>query len=186
MHPLRLHIQQIVPLTDAEFDYVLSMFSAKTFKKHDFLLKQGDLATYEFFVLSGLLKASCMAADGKEHILQFASENWWISDYQAFWNHSPSNLWISCLENVEVLAISLDKKNEMCSKLHKMEHFFHKKSNGGYMALQRRILGMLNSSAEERFRQFSANYPGLLQRVPKKLIASFLGVSRETLSRLSR
>jgi CRP-like cAMP-binding protein len=68
--------------------------------------------------------------------------------------------------------------------MHKIEHFFRKKSSNGYIALQRRILSLLNSNAKERYEQFISQYPTLLQRLPKTLIASYLGVSRETLSRL--
>ena len=88
-------------------------------------------------------------------------------------------------ESTEVLTLSLYNREKLCADMHKIEHFFRKKSNNGYIALQRRILSLLNSNAKERYEKFISQYPTLLQRLPKTLIASYLGVSRETLSRLS-
>jgi len=182
---LRQHIEKITPLTDSEFDYILSHFTPRSFKKHQFVIQKGDPVKNDYFVISGLLKAYHTDQDGKDHIIQFAMEDWWISDYQAYFNGTPATLYIDCLENVDILCLSLTNREKLCAELHKIEHFFRRKSNSGYIALQRRILSLLDSSAKERYEQLLQQYPTLLQRVPKTLIASYLGVSRETLSRLS-
>lgn len=184
---LRRHIEKITPLTDNEFEYILSHFTPKKYKKHQFLVQEDFPVVNDFFVTKGLLKASYTNPDdGKEHILQFAWEDWWITDYQAYFNETAATLVIDCIEDVEVLCLSLHNREKICADLHKIEHFFRRKSNAGYVALQRRILSLLNSSAEERYHQLLATYPQLFQRVPKTLLAAYLGVSRETLSRLSR
>ncbi|MBO9203029.1 MULTISPECIES: Crp/Fnr family transcriptional regulator [Niastella] len=186
-HKLRQHIEEITPLTDSEFDYILSHFTPKKLRKHQFLVQEGDLVKNDYFVLSGLLKAYYINPDdGKEHILQLAWEDWWITDYQAYFNGTSSTLNIDCVEEVQVLCLSLHNRDKICAELHKMEHFFRRKSNSGYVALQRRILSLLTNTAKERYEQLLSDYPTLFQRVPKTLIASFLGVSRETLSRLSQ
>ncbi|NMH28033.1 Crp/Fnr family transcriptional regulator [Flavobacterium silvaticum] len=185
MHRFRQHLEEIISLTDEEFEQIQSFFVYKKYKKHQVILEEGDLAKNEYLVLSGLLKSSFTDADGKEHILQFAWENWWITDYNAFWKRENSILSIECLEDVEVLSLSLEDKTRLHAEFRKMEQFFLKKSNAGYVGLQKRVLSLLTNSAEKRFEQLIATYPQLLQRVPKKLIAAYLGVSRETLSRLS-
>jgi CRP-like cAMP-binding protein len=183
---LRHHFEQITPLTDDEFSYIMTHFSSKKLKRHQYLLQAGDRVQYDYFVVSGLLKAYfANADDGKEHIMQFAMEDWWVTDYQAYFNQTPSMLDIDCLEDVEVLCLSFSNRDKLCGELHKIEHFFRRKSNAGYVALQRRILSLLNSNAKERYEQMLKQYPKLFQRVPKTLIASYLGVSRETLSRFS-
>ncbi len=182
---LRQHIEKIVALTDQEFDWVLSHFTTKTLKKHQYLVQEGDEVTQDYFVLDGLLKASYTNVAGKEHIMQFAMEDWWITDFQAYFNQTKATLTIDCLEEVEVLCLSLANREKVCAELHKIEHFFRRKSNFGYIALQSRILSLLNSDAKERYEQLLQQYPSLVQRVPKALLASYLGVSRETLSRLS-
>lgn len=186
-HPLRKHIEEIVALTDSEFEYVLSHFSPRKLKKHQFLIQEDNEVKNDHFVLSGLLKAVYTSPeDGKENILQFAWENWWISDYQAYFNSSKATLDIDCIEDVEILCLSLKNRDKICSEMHKIEHFFRRKSNAGYIALQQRILSLLKSSAKERYESLLSSYPSLFQRVPKSLIASYLGVSRETLSRLAQ
>nr|WP_293833520.1 Crp/Fnr family transcriptional regulator [uncultured Arsenicibacter sp.] len=182
---LRKQLEKITPVTDSEFDYILSHFTSKKLKKHQFLVQEDDLVPNDFFVVHGLLKACFVNQDGKEHILQFAAEDWWITDYQAYFNQTKATLTIDCIEPTEVLCLSLYNREKLCADMHKIEHFFRKKSNAGYVALQRRILSLLNSSAKERYDQFLQQYPTLFQRMPKTLIAAYLGVSRETLSRLS-
>ena len=136
-------------------------------------------------MISGLLKATYIDLNGKEYIIQFAMENWWISDFQAFYNNVKSITNISCLENVELLALSKEDLDKICSENHKMEHFFRVKNSSGYVALQQRILSLLTTNPRERFEQFSNQYPQLGQRLSKTIIAAYLGISRETLSRLS-
>jgi CRP-like cAMP-binding protein len=182
---LREHIEKITPLTDSEFDYILSHFTIKKLKKHQFLLQEEDAVQNDYLVTRGLLKAYHVNEDGKEHIIQFAMENWWVTDYQAYFNQNKSTIFIDCIEDSEVLSLSLFNREKICADLHKMEHFFRKKSNAGYVALQRRILSLLNNNARERYDQLLLQYPQLFQRVPKTLLASYLGVSRETLSRLT-
>ena len=182
---LRRHFEKITPLTDQEFDYILSHFTTKKLRKHQFLIQEGDNVTNDYFVVKGLLKAYHIDKEDKEYILQFAMEDWWITDYQAYFSQSKATLNIDCIEEVEVLCLSLHNRDKICAELHKIEHFFRRKSNMGYVALQRRILSMLNSNAKERYEQLLSQYPNLFQRVPKTLIASYLGVSRETLSRFT-
>lgn len=182
---LRQHFEKITPLTDQEFDYIFSHFTIKRLRKHQFLIQEGDHVTNDYFVLKGLLKAYHVDKAGKEYIMQFAMEDWWITDYQAYFSQANATLNVDCIEQVEVLCLSLHNRDKLCAELHKIEHFFRRKSNIGYVALQRRILSMLNSSAKERYEQLLTQYPALFQRIPKTLIASYLGVSRETLSRFT-
>lgn len=182
---LRKHFEKITPLTDQEFDYILTHFTPKKLKKHQFLIQEGDYVANDYFVVKGLIKAYHVDKQGKEYIMQFAMEDWWVTDYQAYFSQTTATLNIDCIEEAELLCLSLQNRDKICAELHKIEHFFRRKSNFGYVALQRRILSLLNSSAKERYEQLLANYPNLFQRVPKTLIASYLGVSRETLSRFS-
>jgi CRP-like cAMP-binding protein len=182
---LRRHFEKITLLTDQEFDYIFSHFATKKLKKHQFLIQEGDTVTNDYFVVKGLLKAYHVDKEGKEYIMQFAMEDWWVTDYQAYFSQTKATLNIDCIEEAEILCLSLHNRDKICAELHKMEHFFRRKSNMGYVALQRRILSMLNSNAKERYEQLLLQYPSLFQRVPKTLIASYLGVSRETLSRFT-
>ena len=178
-------IEKIVHLTDQEFDYILSHFVTKKFKKHQFVIQEGQSVENDYFILSGCLKSYFTDNNGKEHILQFGMQDWWITDYQAYYDQSKATITIDCVENSELLCLSASNREKLCSELHKIEHFFRKKTNRRNIALQQRILSLLSNNAKEKYEQLLQLYPQLFQKVPKHLIASYLGVTRETLSRLN-
>ncbi|SDG59910.1 cAMP-binding domain of CRP or a regulatory subunit of cAMP-dependent protein kinases [Dyadobacter soli] len=182
---LRQHIEEIVPLTDQEFQYVLSHFSFRKFKKRQYLIQQGDYVRNDFFILSGLVKSCSTDQIGKSHVVFIASENWWVSDPEAYHNQTPATVDIDCVEETETGYISLENREKLCRELRKLEYFFLRKTTAGYIASQKRILMLISANARERYQFMLLQYPGLLQRVPKSVIASYLGVTRETLSRLS-
>ncbi|WP_116790402.1 Crp/Fnr family transcriptional regulator [Flavobacterium psychrotrophum] len=181
---LRQHIEKIIPLTDDEFSLVLSHFTFEKHNKRDFLIRKGQAAKYVYFVVSGLLQLVSDDDKGKQHIVAFAMEDWWESDYFAFFSGNKATMSLQCLEDTVVFCITLSNYNALCAALPKIEHFLLVKSNNGHIAAQQRILSFLTSTAKQRYDQLLKRYPSLFQRVPKKLIASYLGVSRETLSRL--
>ena len=183
---LKAHIEKIVSLSDEEFDFVLIHFTAKKFKKHQYLIQEGYPVKYHHFVVSGLLKLVYTDDSGKRHIVAFAMEDWWETDFHAYYTKTNATMSLECVEDTEVLCLSLDDYRKLCDGLPKMERFFLEKSHWGFIGVQRRIISWLTSSAKERYEQLLAKYPQLVQRVPKSLLAAYLGVSRETLSRLSR
>lgn len=182
---LRQHIEKIVSLSDEEFAFVRTHFTAKKFKKHQFLIQEGEPVKYFYFVVSGLLKLVHTDDTGKEHIVSFAMEDWWESDFYAFYTQTAATMSLECVEDTEVLCLLLKDYKKLCDDLQKMERFFLEKSNFGFIGSQRRIISWLTSNSKERYEQLLKQYPSLVQRVPKSLLAAYLGVSRETLSRLS-
>jgi CRP/FNR family transcriptional regulator, anaerobic regulatory protein len=184
MERLRQHIETITPLNDEEFAYIKTFFSLKKVRKNQYLIHEGDEVKYEYLVLSGIYKVFFVDDQGKEFIVQFAQENWWMSDYHAFFKQKNATMFIECMEDGEVLYSTLYGREKLSADLHKMEHFFRVKLTNGYVALQQRIKLLLSSTPQQRYDAFSKLHPDLLQRIPKKYIAEFLGVSRETLSRL--
>jgi CRP-like cAMP-binding protein len=182
---LRQQLENIIQITDTEFDYILSHFTTRKFKKHQFVIQPGDKVPNDYFILSGCLKSYFTDNNGKEHILQFGMADWWITDYQAYYNSSLATISIDCIEDSELLCLSFQNREKLCAEIHKVEHFFRKKTNRRNVALQQRILSLLSNDAKEKYEHLLQIYPQLFQKVPKKLIASYLGVTRETLSRLN-
>lgn len=183
---LREHIEKIVTLTDDEFAFVSSHFTIKSYKKRAFLIERGKSVKYSYFVVSGLLMLGYEDELGKEHIVSFAMEDWWESDYRAYHTQTKATMSLQCLEDTDVFCLSLQGYQQLCAGLPKMEHFFLTKANRGHIGSQQRILSFLTSDAKERYEQLLQRYPSLFQRVSKTLLASYLGVSRETLSRFRR
>jgi CRP-like cAMP-binding protein len=182
---LRQHIEKIVPLTDDEFAFVFSHFTVQHYKKRAFLIQKGESVKYSYFVASGLLMLVYNDEWGKQHIVSFAMEDWWESDFMAYFKQTKATMALKCLEDTTVFCLSLEGYQQLCASLQKMEHFFLQKANAGHIGSQQRILSFLTSNATARYEQLLKRYPSLVQRVPKTLLASYLGVSRETLSRLS-
>lgn len=182
---LTAHINKLVSLTDEEISIVHSYFTLKKFKKHQFLVNVGDVAKYSYFVVSGLLKLNYTDDNGKSHIVSFAMEDWWESDFYSFFLKQEATLSLECLEDTKVLCITLDDYWALCNRVSKMERLLLIKANFGFLSSQKRILSLLSSDSKERYEAFLKQYPQLIQRIPKSLIASYIGVSRETLSRLS-
>ena len=183
MDELRRHIEEIISLTDLEFSTINGFFTSKSYKKGAYLIQQGDRVHFTFFVVSGLLKLIYSDASGKEHILSFAMEDWWETDYYAFYHEGRATMSLKCLEDTQVLCIGLEDYHRLCAAFPRMEHFFLQKATSGHIASQQRILSLLGSSAEERYSMLLKRYPSLMQRVSKSQLAAYLGVSRETLSR---
>ncbi|UII25777.1 Crp/Fnr family transcriptional regulator [Fulvivirga maritima] len=181
---LRRHFEELVSLTDEEFEFVLNHFSEVKVKKKSYLIKEGEPVKYVYFVVSGLLKLVYTNESGEEYIVSFAMEDWWESDYFAFYTGAKANLSLQCLEDSSLYRITLSDYQHLCSEVHKMEHFFLEKAQRGHIGSQQRIIAFLTLSAKERYEHLLGRYPALLQRVPKTQLASYLGVSRETLSRL--
>lgn len=181
---LRQHIARQVSLTDAEFDHVFSHFKPLSFKKGQTILSEGDKVDCEYFVVTGCLKAFFINDDVKMYILQFAMPTWWTSDYAALYNQTKATINVDCITDADVLCLSNDDREKLCREIHQVEHFFRWRTNRGYVASQKRLLSFMNNDAKKRYEELLAMYPQLYNLVPKHLIAAYLGVSRETLSRL--
>lgn len=180
---LRTHIEKFVRLSDSEFSKVVDFFKLRHLEKNHVLIVAGDAVNHTFWVESGLLISVYNDEQGKEHILQFAIENCWITDQEAFYAQTKSSLSVKCLENSTVFALSFDDRERLCTEIPAMERFFRRKANDSFVKQQRRLLTYLTSDAQQRLRLLMQEYPGLIQRVPKTILAAYLGVSRETLSR---
>jgi CRP-like cAMP-binding protein len=117
-------------------------------------------------------------------IIQFSMPTWWASDYDALYNKTKASITIDCITDAEVLCISNTDREKLCGEIHPIEHFFRWRTNRGYVAVQKRLLSLMNNNAKARYEELLAMYPALYNTVPKHLIAAYLGVTRETLSRL--
>lgn len=184
MNVLKDHINKTVSLTDEEFLIVESFFKEQHFKKREMIISENDQVDYVYFIISGLLKLFYTDAEAKEHIISFSMEDWWESDYAAFYTQTKASQSLQCLEETVVLKLSFEDYQQLLNQVPKMTDFFLKKAIGGHISNQRRILSLMTMSAKERYEQFLKYYPTLIQRLPKTVLAAYLGVSRETLSRL--
>jgi CRP-like cAMP-binding protein len=177
-------VSENIVITEDEFAFCKTLFLPKKLRKRQFLLQEGDVNKYMAFVEKGILRTYTVDDKGAEHILQFALEGWWLADLYSFENNEPSAFNIEALENCELLLITNPSWETLLQKIPAFERYFRILVQNNLVATQRRLIGALSESAEEQYVKLLNTYPDCVQRVPQHMIASYLGITRETLSRI--
>ncbi|WP_422858248.1 Crp/Fnr family transcriptional regulator [Flagellimonas sp. S174] len=180
------HIEELIQLSESEKERFTSILIKKKLRKRQFLIQEGDSVKYEYFVASGCLKAYEVDDNGDEHIIQFAKENWWISDFKAFFEEGKATLNIDAIEESLVYGIEKQDLENLFLDVPKFDRFFRIKLTSAFVALQNRILSSLDKSNSERYLDFQKTYPNLERRIPNYMIANYLGIKPESLSRIRK
>ncbi|MEP1031953.1 Crp/Fnr family transcriptional regulator [Ekhidna sp.] len=178
------YVKKFVPLDDIEAKQFVSNFEEVNVKKRQFIVQPNFTNKHRVFVVKGAFRSYALAPDGQEHTLQFAIENWWVSDFNSYIYQHPSTLFIVALEDSTILQIEFNKEQELKKVNHKFETFFRIMAEKGLAFEHRRIVINLTHSAEERYQNFLSNFPNFVQRVPQYALASYLGMTTEFLSRI--
>lgn len=176
-------VAEKVSLTEEEKEITKTLFVPKKLRKKQYLLQQDDVCKNLAFVEKGLLKSYNVDEAGVEHILQFALEGYWITDMYSFLSQEPSGYNIDAVEDAELLLISHKSMEELYERVPKFERYFRILGQNNILSLHRRLTGTLTYNAEERYLQLIEYFPDVISRVPQHMIASYLGITRETLSR---
>ena len=182
---LRSFFERSFPVTDEQFEFIKTMFIPKKVKKGEFLLREGEMTRYSILVASGCLRTYTIDDNGKEHILQFSPENWWTGDI-SFTSNVPSKCFIEALEDSDVLLTEISSIQKLNKYIPQSSAQYESALQKSMEAKNQRIISSLSATAEERYNDFLKKYPSLVQRVPQHMIASYLGISPETLSRIRK
>lgn len=178
------YFSQLIPLNSEEKIIVSKVFKPRLYRKKQYVLQEGDVCEKFNFVVRGCLRMYKIDEKGNTHIIQFASENWWMIDIASFHGKKPSELAIDALEDTMVLQISYDDLISLYINYPKFDKIFRVLIENSFVSLQNRLLQNISSTAEERYISFIEVYPHLSNRLSQTQIASFLGVTPEFLSRL--
>ena len=185
MYELFFHkFNEKVNLSEEEEEFIKQYLTPKKLRKKQYLLQEGDVCKHIAFVEKGALKAYVVDDAGAESIIQFALEGWVISDLYSFLTGEPATYNIDALENAELVLISKSAHEELLKKIPKYETYIRLQITGAYIALQKRLTSIISLPLEERYKNFLAVYPNIAQRVPQHMIASYMGLTPETLSRV--
>jgi CRP-like cAMP-binding protein len=179
-------ISTTVPVSKEEFDYFKTLFTPKKLRKRQYFLQEGDVCKYQAFVEKGIMRSYTIDEKGNEHVLQFASEGWWAADLSSYLTNEPSFMNIDAIEDVELLLLSKPLWEQAMKKVPALEHYFRIIIQNHLVATQKRLLQSLAETADEKYNRFLQTYPECVQRLPQHQIASFLGITRETLSRVRK
>jgi CRP-like cAMP-binding protein len=178
------NISRFITLTPEEEQYFTSLFKIKKLKKKEYLLQEGDTSRHQYFVNKGCLRTYTIDEKGIEHIIQFAIEDWWTGDMYSFLTQTPARYNIDTIEDSEILCLEKNAMEELYIKIPKFERFFRHLLQNAFVALQERIVANLSQPADERYCTFINKYPDMEKRLPLKQIASYLGITPESLSRI--
>jgi CRP-like cAMP-binding protein len=178
------NISRFITLTTEEERYFISLLKIKKLKKKQYLLQEGNINRYQYFVNKGCLRTYTIDERGLEHIIQFAIEDWWTGDMYSFLTQTPARYTIEALEDSEVVCLDKASMEELYLKVPKFEKFFRQLLQNAFISLQERIISNLSKPADERYCTFIEKYPKMEQRLPLKQIASYLGITPESLSRI--
>ncbi len=178
------NIAKIVALTPDEEFLFLSKTTTHQYKSKTVLLNAGEVCKTSYFVNSGVLRSFNINDNIVEHVLSFACSGWWISDMYSLLSQKPGNLFIQVIEDAEVVLLSKENQEILFQEIPKLERFFRVLTENSLVAHQERLMDNLSLNAEERFQKFCRKYPDLIQKVPQKQIASYLGLTPEFFSKM--
>jgi CRP-like cAMP-binding protein len=177
-------ISKHIQLSDEEKEHFLSLLQPKSYKRKQFLLQDGDVCKYSTFVIKGCLRGFTIDQNGFEHVLNFAPVGWWIADMYSLLTQKPGILNIESLEDTEVLLLSKSRQEKLYHDIPQFERFFRIITENSLVSYQQRLIDNLSLTAEERYHNFCRRYPTLINNLPKKQIASYIGVTPEFFSRM--
>ncbi|CDT20429.1 Crp/Fnr family transcriptional regulator [Sphingobacterium faecium] len=180
------HIEHKVALSDAEKSAIAAFFSFKKIRKKQFILEEGEICMHLSFVNKGLIKSYRLDEKGNEHISLFGWEGWWISDFNSYINQQPATLYIDAVEDTELFLLTRAAYEQLTLDVPIMDRYFRLLYQNSLVTKDERLISSNSYSAEEKFQRLIQSNPEIMQRVPQHLVASYLGLAPETLSRIRK
>jgi len=180
------NIQRYVELNSEDEQEFTSILRKTRVKKRQFIVQPGFTCTHQTYVVKGAFRAYFVNSDGIEHTLQFAIDDWFISDFNSYITQTPASLFVEAIEDSLILQFEYIDAEKLCSSNPKFERFFRIVAQKSFAFAQRRILSNLGKTAEERYLEFNSTYPDIVQRVPQYALASYLGMTPEFLSKIRK
>jgi len=172
--------------TASELQQIEAASTIRKLRKRQYLLQEGEVWTYNAFVTSGCLRTYTVDAKGAEHILNFAVENWWTGDRQSLTSGQPSSYNIDAIEDSTVVLIKDEQFKQLRQEIPTLHELVNDILHRSFLVSQNRIHAAISYSAEEKYRAFLQQYPAFALRIPQHMVASYLGMTTETLSRIRR
>ncbi|XZF16330.1 Crp/Fnr family transcriptional regulator [Chitinophagaceae bacterium MMS25-I14] len=178
------YIKKFVPLTEEEAIQFSSAFTEVKVRRRQFIVQPNFVAKSRYFVINGALRAYVVGDEGQDHTIQLAIDDWWISDYNSYMFQQPASMFVMAVEDCLLLQISFENEQKLKAANYKFETFFRIIAERAAAFMQKRLISNLTKSAEERYDIFMEQYPQMVNRFPQYVIASYLGMTTEFLSKI--
>jgi CRP-like cAMP-binding protein len=182
--PILNYIKSYISLSEDEEAILKSKIGYRKYLKGQYIVQQGDICKETNFVITGCTKTFFVDDKGQEHIVLFGIENWWTSDMGSFITQTPADYNVQCLENTEVIQFYHHNQDALFYEIPKLERLFRKMLERALVSSQKRIVCSFSLTAKEQYLNFKKEYPSIEQRVPQYMIASYLGITKEFLSKI--
>lgn len=182
----KTYLKEKGSFSDVELKQIESVTTIKKLRKRQYLLQEGDVWKYNAFITKGCVRTYTVDEKGNEHILNFAVENWWTGDRESLFSGKPSVYNIDALEDSQVALITKENFNLLCKEIPAFNNMVTLILEKSFIVSQSRIQSFISSTAEEKYLKFLETFPHLPMRVPQGMIASYLGITAETLSRIRK
>jgi CRP-like cAMP-binding protein len=185
-HVLRTYLEERATVTEDELTLIEKAMRPAALASGEFLQRSGDVTQCAAFVTKGCLRKCLIEPNGKEHVTEFAPETWWVTDAHSAGSQTPSRYFIQAIEDSELLLIDMPSHDELVARVPGWAAAYRKGLQKRSIASEQRIALSLSQSAQDRYLAFVEKYPSIVTRVPQWMVASYLGVSPETVSRIRR
>ena len=182
--PLLERLKSVVSISEKEEEILCANINHRKYRKGQYLVQQGDTCKYIFYILTGCTKTYHIDQEGQEHIFQFSVEDWWTSDLGSLISQAPADFNVQCIENTEVLVFPYTQLETLYEEIPQLERFFRIIVERAYVSSQKRLIRNFSLTAKERYLYFKESYPHIEQRIPQYMVASYLGITKEFLSKI--
>ncbi len=180
------NIRRYVSLSDEEKAGIIEICTESRIKKRQFIEQPGYVSGYRNYVIKGAFRSFFLSNEGKEHTVQIAIDDWFVSDFYSYITQTPATLFVEALEDSLILRMPYGKIEPLCKQYHSLSEYFRVTTEKAFAYSRNRTLSNISKSAEERYLEFLGMYPDMAQRIPQKIIASYLGISPEFLSKIKK
>ncbi|MEO9870280.1 Crp/Fnr family transcriptional regulator [Ekhidna sp.] len=180
------HIDRVVSLNTSEKEAFSSIVEERVVKRKSFIVQPGFVCKHQSHIVQGAMRSYFITPDGNEHTIAIAIDDWWISDFYSYTNQTSASLYVEALEDTTIQQIRYENVEKICTEYPSFERFFRLVAQKAFAFSQRRALSNLGKTAEERYLEYTEMYPQIIQRVPQYILASYLGMTPEFLSKIRK
>ncbi|MUP43720.1 Crp/Fnr family transcriptional regulator [Gramella aestuarii] len=173
-------------MSDADINRLVGIIQTARIKKRQFIDQPGYTSQYRNYIVKGSFRSFFLDAEGKEHTVQIAMEDWFVSDFYSYITQTPATLFVEALEDSVILRMSYEEIEGLCKEIHGLSEYFRITTERAFAFSRKRALSSLSMTAEERYLELLERYPAMVDRIPQKIIASYLGMTPEFLSRIRK
>ena len=180
------NIRRYVTFREEEAEQLIDILTVKKIRKRQFLDQPGFVSRYRNYVVDGAFRSYYVDEEGKEHTVQIAVDDWFVSDFYSYITQTPATLFVEALEDSTILQMEYDKIESLCKEIHALSEYFRVSTEKAFAFSRNRALSNISKSAEDRYTEFLDRYPNIIDRVPQYIVASYLGMSAEFLSKIRK